>query len=87
MKHLKTASKDYYWKRKQNVEQYLGGVRESFPLVSEQIDAILRIINYFNPNIESFLDLGCGDGFLGKIISHEYGSEGTYLDCSENIGH
>jgi tRNA (cmo5U34)-methyltransferase len=85
MEHLKTTNKDYYWKRKQSVEHYLSGVRKSFPLVNEQIDTILRMINYFNPNIESFLELGCGDGFLGKIISHEYGIEGTYLDCSEEM--
>jgi tRNA (cmo5U34)-methyltransferase len=76
---------DYYWKKKHNVENYLGGARKSFPLVHEQLDTILRIINHFNPGIRSFLDLGCGDGFLGKVVFSEYQVEGTFLDCSEEM--
>ena len=85
MGHSTTTTEDYYWKRKQSVDHYLHGIRKAFPLVNEQIDTILRITNYFNPDIESFLDLGCGDGFLGKIISDEYGINGVYLDCSEEM--
>ena len=57
-----------YWNRLDKLFKYIDGVRQFFPLASEQLETIARLIKKFNPNINSFLDLGCGDGFLGYFI-------------------
>lgn len=61
-----------YWERKEKLFKYIDGVRQFFPLAKEQMEIISRIIEKFNPSIIDFLDLGCGDGFLGFFIYKLY---------------
>nr|WP_293094083.1 class I SAM-dependent methyltransferase [Okeania sp. SIO2F4] len=57
-----------------------------FPLATEQIDVILRIIKMTRPQVNNFLDLGCGDGILGQAILSQYpNSQGVFLDFSETM--
>ena len=57
-----------------------------FPLATEQIDVILRIIKMTIPQVNNFLDLGCGDGILGQAILSQYpNSQGVFLDFSETM--
>ena len=75
-----------YWDRKEKLFKYVDGVRQFFPLASEQLDTIARLIDKLNPNIHSFLDLGCGDGFLGYFIYQLYPeSHGVFIDISEEM--
>ena len=75
-----------YWERKEKLFKYTEGVRQFFPLAEEQLEIISRIIEKFNPGIDSFLDLGCGDGFMGNFIYRLYpGSRGVFLDCSAEM--
>ena len=75
-----------YWERKDKLFKYIDGVRQFFPLAHEQLETISRIIDKFNPNIINFLDLGCGDGFLGKFIYDMYPeSNGVFLDISHEM--
>ena len=75
-----------YWDRKEELFKYIDGVRQFFPLATEQLDTIARLIDKFIPDISSFLDLGCGDGFLGHFIYRLYpGSRGVFLDISEEM--
>lgn len=75
-----------YWERKEKLFKYIGGVRQFFPLAKEQLDIISRIIEKFNPLINNFLDLGCGDGFLGFFISELYPDiQGVFLDGSSKM--
>ncbi len=75
-----------YWEQKEKLVKYIGGVREYFPLASEQLDTIARIINSFNPRINSFLDLGCGGGFMGYFVYELFpDSHGVFLDISEEM--
>jgi hypothetical protein len=46
----------------------LEGVRGAIPLALKQIDVMLRVIEKTQPNVNTFLDLGCGDGILGRAI-------------------
>ncbi|MCL6472640.1 MAG: class I SAM-dependent methyltransferase [Firmicutes bacterium] len=72
------------WKTKELSKVFLEGVRSSLPLASEQIDIMLRIIQTEMPNINRFLDLGCGDGVLGRAIMAQYpNAGGVFLDLSE----
>jgi predicted TPR repeat methyltransferase len=75
-----------YWDRKEKLFKYVDGVRQFFPLAKDQLDTISRIIEKFNPSVEFFLDLGCGDGFLGHFINNLYpDSHGVFLDCSKEM--
>lgn len=75
-----------YWEKKEKLYKYTEGVRQYFPLAHEQLDIIARIINKFNPEMQTFLDLGCGDGFLGNFIYGIYPeSKGVFTDVSEEM--
>ena len=72
-----------YWERKEKLFKYTEGVRQFFPLANEQLDVIARIVDKFNPQIKNFLDLGCGDGFLGYFINTLYpDTKGVFMDIS-----
>lgn len=75
-----------YWERKEKLFKYIDGVRQFFPLAKEQLDVISRIIEKYNPLINNFLDLGCGDGFLGRFIHELYpDAHGVFLDGSKEM--
>ncbi len=75
-----------YWRKKEKLFRYVHGVRQFFPLAKEQLDVISRIIEKYNPSINSFLDLGCGDGFLGYFIHSLFpDAHGVFLDISEEM--
>ena len=72
------------WKSASLTKKYLAGVREAIPLAGEQLDVMLRLIEARGRQIESFLDLGCGDGVLAAAIFEQYPqARGTLLDFSE----
>ena len=72
------------WKTKNLADTYLEGVRSAIPFAGEQIEILLRLIKFFKPDVKSFLDLGCGDGVLGKtLLANWTGSKGTFVDFSE----
>ncbi len=73
-----------YWDKKDKLVKYVDGVRQFFPLASDQLEVISRIINKFNPEVRTFLDLGCGDGFMGRYILRLFPeASGIFLDISE----
>jgi translation initiation factor 1 len=59
---------DVIWKTEALAQTFLEGVRGAIPLAPEQIDVMLRVIKKTQPNVNTFLDLGCGDGILGRAI-------------------
>lgn len=72
------------WKSKNLSETYLEGVRSAIPFANEQLEILLRVIKFFKPEVNSFLDLGCGDGVLGKtLFSNCPDSRGIFMDFSE----
>ena len=74
------------WKTAELSQKYLSGVRSAIPLATEQIEIILRIIQMAKPQVNNFLDLGCGDGILGQAILNQYpDSQGVFLDFSETM--
>ncbi len=75
-----------YWDKKEKLFKYVEGVRQFFPLAEEQLDIISRIIGKFNPSVNTFLDLGCGNGFLGHFIYQLYpDAHGVFLDLSTEM--
>jgi tRNA (cmo5U34)-methyltransferase len=75
---------DIVWKSAQVSRDFLEGMRGAIPLAAEQLDVMLRVIHAARPDLENFLDIGCGDGILGRAILAEYPSaRGVLLDFSE----
>ncbi len=76
---IKIVSKkgDYYmddhrydsrWTTEELSKSYLEGVRAAIPLVQTQFDLIVKLVSGLNPDIKTVMDLGCGDGVLGRLI-------------------
>jgi len=77
---------DEVWKKAEVSLIFLEGVRGAIPLASEQIEIMLRIIQQAKPEVENFLDLGCGDGILGRaILAQHPEAKGVFLDFSETM--
>jgi SAM-dependent methyltransferase len=75
-----------YWDRQEKLFKYTEGVRQFFPLADDQLKIIARMIDKFIPAIETFLDLGCGDGFLGHFIHKLFpDASGVFIDISEEM--
>ncbi|MBZ8181273.1 class I SAM-dependent methyltransferase [Oscillatoria salina] len=74
------------WKTEEISKKFLEGVRSAIPLAAEQIEILLRVIRLTQPQVNSFLDLGCGNGILGKSILQNYPqARGVFLDFSETM--
>ena len=74
---------DEVWKLPEIVSRYLS-YRAAIPLAQEQIGVMISILKSRREPVESFLDLGCGDGILGAAILGEYPSaRGLLVDFSE----
>jgi SAM-dependent methyltransferase len=72
------------WKNTKLVGAYLNGIRGGIPLAKEQVDVALRLIDQAGIQVRRFLDLGCGDGFLGAVLLERYPeSSGVFVDFSE----
>jgi tRNA (cmo5U34)-methyltransferase len=72
------------WQRRDLAKLFLEDIRGGIPLAAEQIDVLLRVVRHAIPKTERFLDLGCGDGILGRTILSEYPqANGVFLDFSE----
>jgi SAM-dependent methyltransferase len=75
-----------YWDKKEKLFKYTDGVRQFFPLANEQLEIISRVVEKFSPEIKTFLDLGCGDGFLGHFIHLLFPeAHGVFIDISEEM--
>lgn len=74
------------WKTPELAKKFLTGVRGAVPLAHEQINLLLKIIHQTHPKVDNFLDLGCGNGILGKAISEQYPqAKAVFLDLSETM--
>ncbi len=72
------------WKNADLVSAYLSGIRGGIPLAQEQIDVALRLIDQAGVPVRHFLDVGCGDGFLGAVLLERFpDASGAFVDFSE----
>src|SRR5512144_1885883 len=76
---------DQVWKLPAVVNRFLSH-RAAIPLAQEQIGVMVSILKSRAQPVESFLDLGCGDGILGAAVLGEYpSSRGVLADFSESM--
>jgi ubiquinone/menaquinone biosynthesis C-methylase UbiE len=72
------------WKSPALAKLFVENVRGGIPLAAEQIEVIVRIIGQVRPTLTRVLDLGCGDGILGRAILAVFpAAQATFLDFSE----
>jgi ubiquinone/menaquinone biosynthesis C-methylase UbiE len=75
---------DEVWKISAVASAFLEGIRGAIPLAREQMDVMLRVLAARGRPVESFLDLGCGDGALAAAIFERFpGASGLLVDFSE----
>jgi SAM-dependent methyltransferase len=74
----------HYWQQAETAQGFVDEIRAAIPLAAEQIEVLLRVVNQVFPKIDSVLDLGCGDGILGRTVLANYpDASGVFLDFSE----
>jgi SAM-dependent methyltransferase len=76
-----SAATAQVWQDQAVIDRFLTGVRGGIPLAGEQIQLLLRLTGSAVPDLGRFLDLGCGDGLLGRsLLSRWPGARGVFLD-------
>jgi len=74
------------WTLSENSDKYIKEFAGNIPYGSDQVEVILQIIKHLYGNPRSFLDLGCGNGFVAKIMLNEFAnSKATLIDISSNM--
>ncbi len=74
---------DKVWQSPELANRYLSAVRGAIPAADLQIDVMMRLLRELGSPVETFLDLGCGDGLLGAEILRQYpDAEGVFVDHS-----
>ena len=72
------------WKDPAVAQHFLDETRAAIPLGFEQIDVMARVIRKTRTSVGRFLDIGCGDGILGRTVSSIYPtSKGVFVDFSD----
>ena len=60
------------WQTDQLARTYLDGVRGAIPFAQQQLDVLLTIVRHWLPRLGTVVDLGCGDGILGRTVLQEH---------------
>ena len=60
------------WQTKEIAETFVEGVRGAIPGAKLQLEVISKIITAWFPQPSRILDLGCGDGIIGRLLLEEY---------------
>jgi ubiquinone/menaquinone biosynthesis C-methylase UbiE len=72
------------WQTEQQSAVYLEGVRGAIPGADLQLEIMQRIIASWCPEVSQILDIGCGDGILGrKLLERFPTAHVTFTDFSE----
>jgi len=72
------------WKTSELAETFLQGVRGAIPAASLQLEVLGKIVNMWRPAPSEVLDLGCGDGILGRtLLDVHAAAHVTFADFSE----
>lgn len=72
------------WQTPELAEAFLEGVRGAIPGADLQLAVIGKLADGWCQSASRILDLGCGNGILGKfLLSRMRGASGLFLDFSE----
>jgi tRNA (cmo5U34)-methyltransferase len=86
LRGVNMPNEENVWRRPDLAKTFLEDIRDGIPLAAEQIDVLLRIVRNALPKVERVLDLGCGDGILGRTVLAEYrGATAVFLDFATHM--
>lgn len=72
------------WQQNDLAENFLDEIRDAIPLAAEQLDVLKRVVRHALPKVGRLLDLGCGDGIVGRTLADVYPQASpVFLDYSE----
>jgi len=72
------------WQSREVATLFLEGVRGALPQAALQLELVGHIISRWRPAPRAILDLGCGDGAVGRFLLGRFpGSEVFFLDFSD----
>lgn len=72
------------WQSGELTRTFLDGVRGAIPGADLQLEVIGKIAQRWAPETGSILDLGCGNGILGRFLLERFPSaRGVFVDFSE----
>ena len=75
---------DTVWQSHDLVDTFLSGVRGGIPFAAEQIQLVLRFLDFTEHSLQHVVDLGCGDGVIAQaILTHYPNVHVTAIDFSE----
>jgi SAM-dependent methyltransferase len=60
------------WQTREIAQTYVEGVRGAIPGANLQLEVMSKIVNAWCPLPSKIIDLGCGDGTLGRLLLDEY---------------
>jgi SAM-dependent methyltransferase len=80
----KMDEKQSLWQTKECAQAFLEGVRGAIPGASLQLDVLRKIVAEWRPGPSRVLDLGCGDGALGRMFLDSFDAAHVlFVDFSE----
>jgi tRNA (cmo5U34)-methyltransferase len=72
------------WQTPELATSFLAGVRGAIPGADLQLAILHKIVQQWCPAPTTVLDLGCGDGILGRyLLQHFPAAQGIFVDFSE----
>jgi tRNA (cmo5U34)-methyltransferase len=72
------------WQTKELTQAFLEGVRGAIPGANLQLEVISKIVDLWHSQPSRILDLGCGDGALGRVLLEQYPTAHMiFVDFSE----
>lgn len=78
------SKKHSEWKTQKTAQTFVEGVRGAIPGARLQLHIISEIISAWCPRPSRILDLGCGDGAIGRMLLEEHSTaNAVFADFSE----
>lgn len=72
------------WQTSEVANAFLEGVRSAIPGADLQLAVMGKIIEQWCPSPRALVDLGCGDGILGRYLLNRFpAAQGIFADFSE----
>src|ERR1700680_3142170 len=72
------------WQTEELATAFLQGVRGAIPGADLQLEVIGKIVEQWSPRVSRILDVGCGDGILGRLLLEKFPTAHvTFTDFSE----
>jgi tRNA (cmo5U34)-methyltransferase len=73
-----------HWQTEEQATTFLQGVRGAVPAAQLQLEVMGKIVELWSPGASRILDVGCGDGILGRCLLEKFPTaHGTFADFSE----